>query len=155
MKNCELFNSEERLKAAWARLRNLVSGTRDEDFTRWACFGEAETALQPKFDAGRLLTYVESGGNSPGEVKYCLSRGPSRQTINDAHIYVEVVTATNREGFPLPADRLEPAALPKGVMALARAQVIEEIKAKCPVLGSALVAALDLRAGEKGGEDAD
>ena len=123
MKNCTLFDTEEKLREVWER-RKLITKEDDSLFVKWACFWEADVALQDKFMTGRLLKH---------KGRYVVSVGVENNRCGNAFFSVNCISAEGSVSSILAAE-LEESDYPQCIIDLAKAVVIEEMKAKCPML---------------------
>jgi len=138
MKNHELFTTVPALHEAWARREEITKG-RDEErkylpgsILDWACFWEADTALDPKLKPGTLvklagINLTDYPGGSFGIVVRPLL-GYLNQPIT--RLVVKMADGKNAE---IESCYLKPSELPAEVLQLARNQIMEEAKAKCPL----------------------
>lgn len=130
MKNCELFNTEEELQKKWELRQKLAPNTsKCLTFARWACYINADLALQDQFLKPGLFIRND---------EYVLVNGPRPDNLSlDSLVYVNY---TDRNGNHLwdCAEQFKPCTMPAGVLDLAKALVLEEIRAKCPLLAEAL-----------------
>lgn len=125
MKNCELFKTEEELQKKWELRRKLAPNTPEGlTFAQWACYNDADLALQDKFLKPGL--FIRDG-------EYVLVNGPQPDKyLKDSLVYV---TYTNRNGHRSwdYAENLKQCTMPAGVLDLAKALVLKELRAKCPL----------------------
>lgn len=137
MKNCELFTTVQALQEAWARRVELTKGCEGSKFLpesilHWACFWEADTALDPKLKPGTLVetTGIDLVGYPEGSFGIVVR--PFLPCLTDPITRLRVRMVDGKDA-DVEVKYLRPSKLPKGVMQLARNQVMEEIKAACPL----------------------
>lgn len=138
MKNHELFTSMEALTAAYARREELTKG-KDEthkytpsSILEWACFWDADTALDPKLKPGSLveITGIDFTGYPEGSFGIVVQ--PVVTFLSNPITDLLVRMADGKDA-KIDAKYLKPSKIPEGVLQLARNQVVEEIKAECPL----------------------
>ena len=131
MKNCELFTTEKELKEKWdLRKKMAPNDTEGLTFTQWACFADADLALQDKYLKSGLFNL--KGGI--GGARCVLGLGPQWDRCqNQAFVYVRYVDENGTYNWSH-VDSLDPCGIPSSIMGIARALVIEEFsKVKCPL----------------------
>jgi hypothetical protein len=129
MKNCELFKTEKELQEKWGFFSALPEIPRGTTFTQWACFKDADLALQDKFMKPRLFRYVSSTRN-----EYALVLGPRLDKWNNCSlVYVDYISASGNRSFDH-VDHFKECDIPTEIINIAKAMVVEEMKHKCPLM---------------------
>ena len=128
----------EALTAAYARREEL---TKDKDETHkhtpssileWACFWDADTALDPKLKPGTLVELTGINLTCYPEGSFGIVVRPDVGFLSNP-ITDLLVKMVDGKDVRIDAKYLKPSKLPEGVLQLARSQVVEEIKAECPL----------------------
>lgn len=129
MKNCELFTTEKKLHEKW-RLFCSAPHKGEITFTQWACFKDADLALQDKFMKPRLFKHVTSFHND-----YALVLGPRLDKWHDKSlVYVDYIDANGSRSFDH-VDNFKECDIPTEIINIAKTMVVEEMKCKCPLMG--------------------
>lgn len=140
MKNHELFTTVPALHEAWARREGITEG-RDkerkylpESILDWACFWEADTALDPKLKPGTLveLTGVDLYLSRYPRGSFGIVVQPLLGYLNQPITKLLVKMADGKD-IDVDAGYLKPSELPAEVLQLARNQLVEDAKATCPL----------------------
>jgi len=126
MKNCELFKTEEELQKKWELRQKLAPNTPEGlTFVQWACYNDADLALQDQFLKPGLFIRENN--------EYVLVSGPRPDSLlRDSLVYVNYTNRYGNRGWDS-AESLKQCTMPPGIMDLAKALVLEELKAKCPL----------------------
>lgn len=136
MKNCELFTTVPALHEAWARREEITKGKDSKylpgSILEWACFWDADTALDQKLKPGTLVELVKISLTDYPEGSFGIVVRPLLGYLNQpiTRLVVKMADGKNAE---IESCYLKPSELPAEVLQLARNQVAEEIKAKCPL----------------------
>lgn len=138
MKNCELFTTVRDLCEAWARREQITKGLDEEhkytpkSILDWACFRDADTALDPKLKPGTLvkLTGISLMRYPAGSLGIVVR--PIMGCLSQPIVKLIVKMADGRDA-EIEAAYLTPSELPAEVLQLARNQIAEEAKASCPL----------------------
>ena len=135
-KNCELFTTVPALQEAWARREEITKGKDSKylpgSILDWACFWDADTALDPKLKPGTLVQLTKISLADYPEGSYGIVVKPLLGYLDRPIIRLQVKMADGRDA-QIEAMYLMPAELPAEVLQLARNQIMEEAKAKCPL----------------------
>lgn len=140
MKNHELFTTVPALHEAWARREEITKG-RDEErkylpgsILDWACFWEADTALDPKLKPGTLveLTGLDLYLSRYPKGSFGIVVRPLLGYLNQPIAKLLVKMADGKD-IEIEASYLKPSDLPAEVLQLARNQIMEDAKATCPL----------------------
>lgn len=136
MKNCELFTTVPALHEAWARREEITDGKDPKylpgSILEWACFWDADTALDPKLKPGTLVKLTGINLTDYPEGSFGIVVRPILGYLNQPITILKVKMADGREA-EIKACHLKPSELPAEVLQLARNQIMEEAKAKCPL----------------------
>jgi len=138
MKNHELFTTVPKLQEAWARREEITKGQDKErkylpeSILHWACFWDADTALDPRLKPGTLV--VLTGINLTGypEGSFGIVVKPILGYLNQPITILQVKMADGKDA-EIESKYLRPSELPAEVMQLARNQLLEEAREKCPL----------------------
>ena len=138
MKNHELFTTVPALHEAWARREGITEG-RDkerkylpESILDWACFWDADTALDPKLKPGTLVELAKVSLTDYPEGSFGIVVRPLLGYLNQP-ITKLLVKMANGRGAEVESCYLKPSELPAEVLQLARNQLMEEAKTTCPL----------------------
>ena len=143
MKNCELFTSVAALHEAWAKREEFANGVSTEEQRRkylpssileWACFWDADTALDPKLKPGTLVKLTGAKLTFYPEGSFGIVVRPRMGCLNVPITELDV-TMSDGKVVKIDAKYLRPSELPEEVMQLARHQLMDEMKAACPLYG--------------------
>lgn len=140
MKNHELFTTVPALHEAWARREEITKGVDKErkylpgSILDWACFWDADTALDPKLKPGALveLTGLDLYLSRYPKGSFGIVVRPLLGYLNQP-ITKLLVKMVDGKDIDIESRYLKPSELPAGVLQLARNQIMEEAKAKCPL----------------------
>ena len=138
MKNHELFTTVPKLQEAWARREEITKGQDKErkylpeSILHWACFWSADTALYPKLKPGTLVELTGISLTSYPEGSFGIVVRPVLGYLNQP-ITRLLVKMADGKSIEIEAEHLKPSALPAEVMQLARNQLLEEAREKCPL----------------------
>ena len=136
MKNCGLFTTVPALQEAWAKREEITNGKDrkylPQSILEWACFWDADTALDPKLKPGTLVELSKISLTNYPEGSFGIVVRPLLGYLNQPIKRLLVKMADGKEA-EIEAEYLKPSELPAEVLQLARNQVAEEIKAKCPL----------------------
>lgn len=139
MKNCELFTTVPALHKAWAQREEITKDKGDkerkyvpESILSWACFWDADTALDPKLKPGALVELSGISLMGYPEGSFGIVVRPVLEYLNQPITKLLVKMADGKDA-EIDAKYLRPSSLPEGVLQLARNQIAEEMKAKCPL----------------------
>jgi len=138
MKNHELFTTVPKLYEAWAR-REEITKDKDEErkyipggIVEWACFWDADTALDPRLKPGTLVELTGINLTGYPEGSFGIVVRPILGYLNQPITILQVKMADGRSA-EIEAKYLRPSELPAEVMQLARNQLLEEAREKCPL----------------------
>lgn len=130
MKNCELFTTEKELQEKWGFFCALPKKPKGTTFTQWACFKDADLALQDKFMKPRLFKHKIGYGE-----EYALVLGPRLDMwSNQSLVYLDYINSSGVRSYGH-VDTFEECDIPTEVIDIAKAMVVEEMKHKCPLMG--------------------
>ena len=135
-KNCELFTTVPALHEAWARREEITNGKDGKylpgSILEWACFWDADTALDPKLKPGTLVELAKVSLTDYPEGSFGIVVRPLLGYLNQP-ITKLVVKMADGKNAEIESCYLKPSELPAEVLQLARNQIMEEAKAKCPL----------------------
>lgn len=130
MKNCDIFKTEKELQEKWGFFCALPAKPDGITFTQWACFKDADLALQDKFMKPRLFKHKIGDGE-----EYALVLGPRLDMWNSqALVYLDYINSNGVRSYGH-VDTFKECDIPTEVINIAKAMVIEEMKHKCPLMG--------------------
>lgn len=130
MKNCDIFKTEKELQEKWGFFSALPDKPDGITFTQWACFKDADLALQDKFAKPRLFRLVVCG-----TMQYALALGPRLDKWqNGALVFVDYIDSKGVRAFTH-VDYFKDCDIPHEIIDIAKAMVVEEMKSKCPLMG--------------------
>lgn len=138
MKNHELFMTVPALHEAWARREEITNGQDKErryipgGILEWACFWDADTALDPKLKPGALVELTGINLTDYPEGSFGIVVRPVLGYLNQPITRLRVKMADGKDA-EIEAKYLRPSELPAEVMQLARNQLLEEAREKCPL----------------------
>lgn len=133
MKNCDLFDTEETLRAAWEERKRLTGTTSDEGFIKWACWAAPDLALRPEFAPGAILVH---------QGHFVVSTGATTAPINTSGRYKVLDWLTYQDstgncyGNFADGENFRVAELPPDLVGIVRSQVLKELKGTCPLMKS-------------------
>lgn len=133
MKNCELFTTVQALHEAWDKRSEITKGSDNKRYLpqsilEWACFWNADTALDPKLKPGALVELTGTSISHYPVGSFGIVVRPRLGYLNEPITKLLVAMSDGKE-IEIKADHLRPSKLPEGVMQLARNQLVEEVKA--------------------------
>lgn len=130
MKNCDIFRTEEELQEKWRFFVALPEIPKGTTFTQWACFKDADLALQDRFMKPKLFKMVVGGCE-----EYALVLGPRLDKWqNGALVFVDYINSHGVRSFTH-VDYFRDCDIPTEIINIAKAMVVEEMKHKCPLMG--------------------
>lgn len=131
MRNCDIFNTEETLKAAWEKRKEIIGIDKGDNsgFIKWACWARADIALNPAFAEGTILVHCG---------KYVVSKGPIEPHYDNGEKTINHIKYQDPEGKEYVAeatdDNFKPAKLPPDLVGIVRSQLVKELREACPVV---------------------
>lgn len=129
MRNCELFKTEKELQEKWGFFSALPNKPDGATFAWWACYKDADPALQDKFMKPRLFKHITSFRD-----EYVLVLGPNLDTWHrESLVYINYIDAhgvCNHDHV----DNFKECDMPTEIIDIAKAMVIKEMKSKCPLM---------------------
>lgn len=130
MKNCDIFKTEKELQEKWRFFSSLPEIPKGTTFTQWACYKDADLAIQDKFMKPRLFNHVTSFHND-----YALVLGPRLDKWhNSSLVYVDYIDANGSRGFDH-VNNFKECDIPTEIVNIAKAMVVEDMKRMCPLIG--------------------
>lgn len=130
MKNCELFTTEKELQEKWGFFSAMEKKPNGITFTQWACFKDADLALQDKFMKPRLFKHITSLRD-----EYAIVLGPRLDKWNNSSlVYVDYIDPFGCRSYDH-VDNFKECDIPTEIINIAKSMVIEEMKSKCPLMG--------------------
>ena len=130
MKNCDLFRTEKELQEKWGFFSAMEKKPSGITFTQWACFKDADLALQDKYMKPRLCKHSVGSGE-----EYVLVLGPRLDKWNNQSlVYLDYIDPRGVRNFGH-VDTFRECDIPTEIIDIAKAMVVEEMKHKCPLMG--------------------
>ena len=129
MRNCDIFKTEKELQEKWRFFSALPEKPNGTTFTQWACYKDADLALQDKFTKPKLFKMDVCGCE-----EYALALGPRLDKWqNTALVYVDYINSRGVRSFAH-ADYFRECDIPTEIINIEKAMVVEEMKSKCPLM---------------------
>lgn len=130
MKNCDLFKTEKELQEKWGFFSALPKVPDGTTFAWWACYKDADLALQDKFMKPRLFKHKVDIGE-----EYALVLGPRLDMWNNqALVYLDYINSSGVRSYGH-VDTFKECGIPTEIINIAKAMVVEEMKLMCPLMG--------------------